>query len=325
MPKPILLSAPEAACLKALGSGAGRKAQIALRAHLNLRQTSRALERLAALQLAVGNNRHEWHLPLRGKRSDIRIVPAARKRGPKPSTARAPGAGAARLLALLDRPRHGTELMAMRGVTRQRVHQLVVALSAFGLIRLADPDFPTFVIARNDDTSILLRSDQERLLSTFPEAEATTLSRIARVLQMPAAKLDRIAKSLCKMGLIKKAGMETYGTLFRLTPTGAAHWQRSLTAPHADTPPLPFRSDRVRAVLSCLETHGPIRTRDIGRALGVGKATINALMQYLKRKDAVRPESDAHFAPYELTAGGREILAAMRRPAEGYRGVNQRV
>ena len=174
------------------------------------------------------------------------------------------------------------------------------------------------MIARKNDSSILLRSDQERLLSTFPEAEATTLSRTAHVFQIPTAKLDRIAKSLCKMGLIEKAGMATYGTLFRLTPTGAGHWQRSLTAPRADTPPLPFRSDRVQTVLSYLESHGPIRTRDIGLALGVGKATINALMQYLKRKNAVRPESNTHFAPYELTAEGREILAAMRRRADGY-------
>ena len=132
MPKPIPLSAPEAACLKALRSGAGRKAPIAVRAHLNLRQTIRALERLAALHLAIGNDRHEWHLTLRGKRADVTIVPTARKQGPKPSTARVPGAGAARLLALLNRPRRGTELMAMLGVTRQRVHQLIVALSAFG-------------------------------------------------------------------------------------------------------------------------------------------------------------------------------------------------
>jgi hypothetical protein len=71
-------------------------------------------------------------------------------------------------------------------------------------------------------------------------------------------------------------------------------------------------------VLSYLESHGPIRTRDVGLALGVGKATINALMQYPKRKNAARLVSDAHFAPYELTAEGREILAAMRRRAAGY-------
>jgi DNA-binding IclR family transcriptional regulator len=289
-----------------------------LRARLNLGQTNNALERLAALQLAISNDRHEWHLTLRGKRSNVTTVPAAQKRGPKPSTAQMPGAGAIRLLALLDRPQRGTALMTMLGVTRQRVHQLTVALSAFGLIRLANPDFPTFVIARKDDPSILLRRDEERMLSAFPEVEATTLSRIMRVFEIPTAKLDGITKSLCRMGLIEKAGMATYGALFRLTPAGAVHWQRSLTAPQADAPPLPFRSDRVQSVLSYLESHGPIRTRDVGLALGVGKATINALMQYLKRKNAVRLVSDAHFAPYELTAEGREILAAMERRAAVY-------
>lgn len=320
MRKPISLSAPEAACMEALRSGAERKVPIALRARLDLRQTSRALERLAALHLAISNDRHEWRLTPRGKMATISIAPGARKRGRKPVTARAPGAAAARLLALLDRPRRGTELMALLGVTRQRVHQLVVALSAFGLIRSADPNFPNFVIARKDDPSTLLRPDQERLLSAFPETKATTLSRIARVFQISAEKLAGIAESLCEAELIEKTGMATYGSLYRLTVAGAAHWQRSATAQLADTPPLPFRSDRVHAVLLFLESQGPIRTRDIGLALGVGQQTINALMQYLKRKNMVCSHSDARFAPYQLPPEGREILAAMRRRVGGYRG-----
>jgi hypothetical protein len=79
------------------------------------------------------------------------------------------------------------------GVTRQRVHQVVVALAARGLVRLGDPNFPTFVIALKDDSSILLQQKQERVLSAFPEAAATTLSKITLVTQMHRSEVDIIA------------------------------------------------------------------------------------------------------------------------------------
>jgi DNA-binding MarR family transcriptional regulator len=312
MPESISLTAPEVACLEALRSGTERKVLIALQVRLNLRQTSNALRRLAALDLASIDDRRTWHLTPRGKSADISIVPAARTRGRKPTVSLAPGASAARLLALLDRPRRGAELSTLLGVTRQRVHQLVVALSAQGLIRFADPTFPTFVVALKDDPSTLLRPDQERVLSALPETEATTLSRIALVVHMPVGKLAAIAASLRAAALIEASGTATYGELYRLTAAGSAHWQRSANTRHADTPPLPFRSDRVRAVLSCLESQGPIRTRDLGRGLGISQTSINALMQYLKRRNTVRTHTDARHAPYELTSDGRQVLAAMQ-------------
>jgi predicted transcriptional regulator len=315
MSKLISLTAPEAACLEALRSGTERKALIALQAGLSLRRTMRALGTLASSNLAVNNDGRAWHLTPEGKTVDIAITQAFRTRGRKPMTRSAPGPAAARLLALLDRPRHGAELMTLLGVTRQRVHQLVVALSAFGMIRFADPTYPTFVVARKDDPSSLLRPDQERVLSAFPETVATTLSKVALVVHMSSAKVASTAESLRETGLIEKTGIATYGDLYRLTAAGSAHWQRSSTANHADVPPLPFRSDRVRAVLSCLESQGPIRTRDVGLGLGISQTSINALMQYLKRKNTVRTQTDARHAPYELTPDGRKMLAAMQRQA----------
>jgi DNA-binding IclR family transcriptional regulator len=193
-----------------------------------------------------------------------------------------PGGSASRLLASLDRPRRGAELVTLFGVTRQRVHQLVVALTARGLIRSADPNYPTFVVVLRDDPSTLLRPDQERALSAVPGTEATTLSKIAVVTNMYAGKTARIAESLREAGLIEKTGHATYGDLYRLTAAGATHWQRSAAAFHADTPPLPFRSARVRDVLSYLESQGPTRTRDVGLALGISQTSMNALMQNLK-------------------------------------------
>ena len=315
MPKPISLSASEAACLEALRSGTERKTLIALRAGLNLRQTQLALGTLASSGLAAINGFRTWHLTPRGKRVDIALAPAVRTRGRRPMADLVPGASASRLLALLDRPRRGAELTTLLGVTRQRVHQLAVDLSARGLIRSADPNFPTFVIALRDDPSTLLRPDQERVLSAFPETEATTLSKIAVVTNMHAGKTAGIAKSLREAGLIEKPERATYGELYRLTAAGSTHWQRSAAARHADLPPLPFRSDRVREVLSYLESQGPTRTRDVGLALGIPQTSINALMQYLKRKNTVRTQTDARRAPYELTPDGCTILAAIKRQA----------
>ena len=315
MPKPISMSAPEAACLEALRSGAERKVLVALRARLNLSQTTRALGTLASLDLATINGNYTWHLTPRGKAADIVIAPAVRTRGRPPTTEFIPGTSATRLLALLDRPRRGAELATLLGVTRQRVHQVVVALAARGLVRLGDPNSPAFVIASKDDTSILLQQEQERVLSAFPETAATTLSKITAVTQMHRSEVDVIAESLRTAALIEKVGTVTYGDLYRLTTAGSTHWQRSATARHAETPPPPFRSDRVRGVLSHLEMQGPTRTRDVGLRLGIPQPSINALMQHLKRKNAVRTQSSLRHAPHELTPDGREMLVAMKRQA----------
>jgi DNA-binding MarR family transcriptional regulator len=312
MSNSISLSASEAVCLEALRCGTERKVLIALQAGLNLKQAKLALGTLASLDLAVTNRYRTWHLTPRGKAADISIAPVIRGRGGPPLTQGTPGASAARLLELLDLPRRGSELSELLGVTRQRVHQLVVALSVRRLIRLGDPSHPTFVVALNDDPSTLLQQDQERVLSVFPETEATTLSKIAAATSMRADLLAKLTKSLLKAGLIHKSGTATRGDLYRLTAAGLTHWQRSPTARRADVPPLPFRSDRVFDVMSYLASQGSARTRDIGFALEISQTSINALMQYLKRKKMVRTQSGARFAPYELTQDGREMLASRK-------------
>jgi predicted transcriptional regulator len=312
MKNPIPLSPTEAVCLEALRSGADRKTVIALRENLNLRQTKLALGRLASLGLATTESGRAWNLTPKGKKASTRIVCVVRAGGRKRMTEPSPGSSAARLMALLDRPRRAADLTRFLGVTRQRVHQMVVNLSALGLIRCADPSFPTFAIARKDDLSTLLRRDEERVLSAFPEIYPTTLSKIAAVTKMCASKIATLAEALSLVSLIEKTGT-TDGDLYQLTATGLAHWQRSATARHANSPPPPFRSDRVHNVLTHLVSHGPTRTRDVGLKLEIPPISMNALMQYLKRKNAVRTQTDARFAPYTLTPTGHEMLAAMNR------------
>jgi DNA-binding MarR family transcriptional regulator len=312
MSKSISLNQSEAACLTALRSGTVRKVMIAQRARLNLQQTRRALARLASLDIAAIDADRTWYLTQTGQVADVLIAQPEGSPGRKSGTPSPLGPTARRLLALLDQPRHGTELRAVLGVTRQRVHQLVIELLARDLIRSGDPDAPGFVIARKQDETSLLPEDQERVLSAFPDCQATTLSKIARISHMDKVRNATAAEALRQAGLIERTGTATHGGLYRLTATGAAHWQRSAAGRHADAPPLPFRSERVRDVLALLETVGPTRIRDVGLRLDVAQQSINALMQCLKRKKMVRPESAARNAPYELTPEGRDMLAAMR-------------
>jgi DNA-binding MarR family transcriptional regulator len=286
---------------------------IAVRSRLSLKQTILALKRLESLGIATTKDGRSWHLTRGGHDDAVSLDARPRKRGRKPLDANAPSPAALRMLACLDRPRRAAELAEMLNVTRQRIHQLTVILHAFDLIRSAEPERPTSVVARKDDPSLLLGHGPERVLSAFPQAGATTPSRIAAATMMQVAKVARTVAFLGTEGLIEKTGTSTFGDLYQLTPAGAAHWQRCETSRRADLPPPPFRSDRISGVLTYLETNGPTRTRDIGIELGMAQPSINALMQYLKRKKAVATQSDTRFSPYDLTAEGRRMLMVMRQ------------
>ena len=312
MPKPLPAAVSDPVPPEATRSRVEQNVLTALRVSLHVQPTETAPA--PPLDFAAADGYRYWSLEATG---DTCAPPDIRKRGRPPVTGLSPGSSATRLLALLEQPRHGSELPALLGVTAKRIYQLVITLSAYGLIRSADPRFPVFVLARKDDPSILLRPDQERVLSAFPSGQATTLAKIALLTHMSRGKTTTVADALCQAGLIEKTQATTFGDLYRLTAMGSAHWQRSATAPRADiaSQPLPFRSDRVRDVLSHLASHGPTRTRDIGLGLAIPQTSINALMQYLKRKNVVRTQSSARIAPYELTQDGRDMLAAMRRQA----------
>jgi DNA-binding MarR family transcriptional regulator len=268
---------------------------------------------LASLDIAAIDANRTWYLTQTGQVVEVLIAPPVRKRGRKPGTLSPVGGTAARLLALLDQPRHGAGLGALLGVTRQRVHQLILELLARDLIRSGDPNAPGFVVARKEDPTSLLPEDQERVLSAFPDSGPTTLPKIARVTHMDQRRNTTATEALREAGLIERSDTATLAGLYVLTAAGAAHWQRSATCRQADAPPPPFRSERVRSVLSLLETEGPTRTRDIGRRLDVSQTSINALMQYLRRRCMIRTQADVRRAPYELTPEGCEMLAAMRR------------
>jgi DNA-binding MarR family transcriptional regulator len=289
---------------------------IALRSGHGVERIGRALATLSDLGLAKTGTDGVWGLTAGGRTVPFSVLPEVGTRGRKPSRTVVPGSTAARLLALLETPRHRADLPGLLGVTRERVRQLVVSLSAAGRIRGAGSEEPIFALALTGDPVVLLTYAQERVLSAFGEETATTLSRLARVAHRSPAVMAQIADFLRDVGLIEKVGRATYGELWRLTSAGRSHWQRSPDVAEAEPPPLMFRSGRIVNVLAYLVEQGEARTVEVARALDIAPQTMNALMQSLKRRGIVRPRSDAFRSPYVPTGEGRELLAAMTRRAE---------
>ncbi len=316
MPAPVSLPSAEAACLQALRAGFGRPTVIALRCGHSVERIGRALATLSDLHLAKKGEDGVWGLIERGGTVPVSVLPEAGTRGRKPLRTVVPGSTAARLLALLEKPRHRADLPGLLGVTRERVRQLVVSLSAAGLIRGPGSGDPIFALALAGDPVVLLTYAQERVSSAFGEEKPTTLSRLAAVAHRSPAVMAEIAEFLRDAGLIEQVGRTAYGELWRLTPAGRSHWQRSPDVAEAEEPPLMFRSGRVANVLAYLAEQGASRTIGVARALDIPPQSANALMQYLKRRGIVRVQSDAFRSPYVLTDEGRELLAAMTQRAK---------
>jgi predicted transcriptional regulator len=317
----LSLTPSESACLDALRSGTNRKMFIATQVGSNLVVTQRSLERLASSGLAISDGRGVWRLTKQGKSVNVAVALPSQRRGRSGNGELIPTGCPARMLALLDRPRHITELPQLLDVTRQRIHQAVLILWTRGLIRSIGSTHPSFVIARKGDPSTLLTGNQERLLSVFQEATPTTISKAALAAKMSVSNARECGEHLQEQGLIETVGKSGASDLCKLTLAGIAHWQRNPAARRAEPPPPPLRSERIFLVLSHLERHGPTRTRDIASALGTPQPSTNALMQYLKRKEIARPKSTDHIAPYELTTDGRATLAAMKGSRTGQRCV----
>jgi hypothetical protein len=75
-------------------------------------------------------------------------------------------------------------------------------------------------------------------------------------------------------------------------------------------------SDRVRTVLSAIFDSGELRIRDVTPAVSVPHQSINALMQYLKRKRLVKKSGRELNSPYALTAERIAALTEMTRNSD---------
>ena len=310
----VELTGSQAVCLQAIRDGLDSKTRIAIRAKLDLGSATVALEALKRLQLVDQFGRYRWRTTRRGKSCPVEVIPDPKqRRGGKASRNLVPGPGAERLLGLLDQPMRGRQLAERLGITRQAVYQAVVKLLAQGKLRVGDEEKILRIVARHDDPTLLLSRDEERVLSAAPDNFPTSASKIRVVSRLSVRRAKAALTNLQAIGFIEDVSGAQDDTLLRLTAAGSAHFQRDVSARRADLPPLKVRSDRVISVLSHIARSGEVRTRDVMDALEISRNSMNALMQYLKRKGLVKKAGQELNDPFALTREGHDILAEMRR------------
>jgi Mn-dependent DtxR family transcriptional regulator len=306
--KSPLLTESQAACLIALRHRAGSQPKTAIEAKLDLNKTAAALRALARLGLAKQGQTKKWHVTARGKTGRFKTVPERTRRNYG-----LPGPGGRRLLELLDRPMQGNEIVERLGVTHQRVRQLVIKLHAQGRVAFGDPENPLWIVMRPNDKTRLLSYEEERVLSAIPRDYTTNTTKIRIAAHMPENKVQPILKRLILRRLVEAFKGLQGNQEYRIAVAGLKHPQRSHSGRQALAPRLPVESDRIRNVLSTILDAGALRIRDLTDILRIPRETINALMQYLKRKDLVEKTGAEYNAPYSLTDKGHAALAEMTR------------
>jgi Mn-dependent DtxR family transcriptional regulator len=304
----LVLTKSQAACLVALQHRKGSKAEIAILAKLDLLKTAAALRVLMRLGLARQDRTKAWHTTARAKTCRFETVPDR----PRQNSG-VPGPGAQRLLEVLVRPMRGREIAEKLGVTHQRVHQLTIRLHAQGRVTFGYPENPSWIVMRVGDKTPFLSRDEERVLSAIPPGYATNAAKIRLAAHMPENKVQQTLERLIVGRFVEAHQGLQSDRLYRITAAGLKHHQRSQFARHAQAPHLPVGSDRIRKVLSTILDSGALRIKDVTDVLRVPHQSINALMQYLKRKHLVKKTGQEFSAPYALTDEGRAALAEMTR------------
>ena len=303
----LFLTESQAACLVTLRHGTSMP-ELAIRAMLPLAKAESGLAVLSDMGLAVRDQAKKWHITARGLDFQFATIPDADRRDDP-----LPGTSGQRLLDLLDRPIAVAEIVKRSGLSQQDVRRLVVKLHARGLVKFGDPDKPFRLVMRPDDQTILLSRAEERVLSAVPADYATTVSNIRRIVHIPEDTVLPIVEKLAAHGLVEAFDGLQGARLYRITATGSEHPQRRRSARLAQATRVGVQSDRVHAVLAALADAGALGIADVSQTVGVPYQSINALMQYLKRKQLVKKTRDGFGAPYCLTEQGHAALAEMAR------------
>ena len=308
MNQTLILTESQAACLAALRLRKETKSQIAIEAKLDLIKAVKALKRLEDVGLSKHGEMNRWVLTRRGRTCHFKTMPDRIRRGNT-----LPGPGARRLLEVLDGPMRGSELAEKLGVTLQRIHQLVVKLHAQGLVKLGDLENILEVVSRNKDKTVLLSRGEARVLSAIPDAYATDFTKIRLAVVLPEKSVQQILDSLVARHFVAALDGLNDRRNYQITAAGLKHPQRHQNKRVAQPPRLPVESDRIHAVLSAMRDARSLRIRDLKVALKIPHPSINALMQYLKRKALVQKTGRELAAPYSLTNKGLDTLAEMER------------
>ena len=305
----VTLAKSQEACLSALRLGKASVTQIALAARVSVKKVIRALAALESLGLAEksGERVTVWRATRDGE--TCFIIP--RETDEPSEGSLEPSASGRRLLELLDRPIDGRTIAHKLGLSRQGAKHVLRVLHRQGRVKFADPDDLSWWVLRADDETPLLTREQERVLSAIPREYATDASRIMRRTQLTVDQVEAALQDLVRTGLVGAVGEFNKAALFRATANGIAHLQNRSDIDFAEPPHLPVYSDRVRGLLSVIESGGALRVRDVKNALGWSFQATNALVQYLKRKRLIQKSDDAFDAPYILTPMGGLTLAEM--------------
>jgi predicted transcriptional regulator len=309
--KNLLLTEPQAACLIALRHRKDFQSKIAIEAKLSLKKTLAALRTLAEVGLVERDQEKRWCATPRGKTRRFDTIPDRPRRNDG-----LPGPGGRRLLALLDRPMRGHEIVEKLGITHQGVRQLLIKLHACGCVRFADPENPFWIVMRADDKTSVLCRNEERVLSTIPREYATDATKIRIAAGISDVEIRKILERLLVRRLISTSDGLRGNRVYRITDAGVKHPQFLQFASRAQAPRPPVESDRVRKVLSAIFDSGELRIKDVTNAVSVPHQSINALMQYLKRKRLVKKSGRDLYSPYALTAEGIAALAEMTRNSD---------
>jgi predicted transcriptional regulator len=189
----------------------------------------------------------------------------------------------------------------------------VIKLHAQGRVKFGDPERPFWIVMRAGDKTPFLSRDEERVLSAIPPEYATNATKVRLAARIPENKVHQTLERLIASRFIEACEGFQGNRLYRITAAGLKHPQHDQSARRAQAPRLPAESDRIRKVLSAILDSGALRIRDVTDVLRVPHQSINALMQYLKRKHLVKKTGQEFSAPYSLTDEGRAALAEMTR------------
>jgi DNA-binding MarR family transcriptional regulator len=328
-PNTRVLTKSQAACLTVLRNPGFSQRRIAGTAKLDLKKTEAALRKLAELGLARRSDSKLWSATATGQTCDFETVADPRVKRGRPPRLDAqlqldladqpqgepgyaqPGPSGRRLLDLLDRPKGASALARESGFSRERVGQLVLHLQAHGRIVFVDPDYPSWLIKRADDESAVLARDETRVLSAVPAERAADVSSLMTVKTLARCDIERILDGLVEGGFVEIVGSRSGAPSFRLTAAGLEHPQYVPPKRLPPPSPLPVRSGRVRLVLQTIADAGALRIKEVKNLTKIPQKSINALMQYLKRKRLVAKAGLQFDAPYSLTEQGRAVLAEM--------------
>jgi len=179
--------------------------------------------------------------------------------------------------------------------------------------RLLDPRNPLWSVARADDETHTLTREDLRVLRVMPQEYGTSVTKIRLAANLPERSANEVLRRLVASGFVEAFDGLKAQQVFRITAAGLSHPQLGEATHNAPAPRLPVESDRVREVLCCIADAGALRIRDLTEKLGIERRSMNALMQYLKRKQLVKKVGRNLVAPYSLTGEGHAVLAEMTR------------